>query len=42
MESCGNNVSGAFAEILNGKWYPELRLHSINVKLSVVPAYYEG
>jgi hypothetical protein len=37
------NVSGAFAEILNGKYdTPEIRLHSINVKLSAIPAYYEA
>ena len=37
------NVSGAFAEILNGKYdTPEIRLRSINRKLTAVPAYYEA
>lgn len=37
------NVSGAFAEILNGKYdTPEIRLHSISRKLTAVPAYYEA
>ncbi|MBC5841849.1 DUF885 domain-containing protein [Flavobacterium sp. F-380] len=37
------NVSGAFAEILNGKYDTlEVRLRSINTKLKAVPAYYEA
>lgn len=37
------NVSGAFAEILNGKYDAlEVRLRSINAKLNSVPAYYEA
>lgn len=37
------NVSGAFAEILNGKYETlEIRLHSLNVKLGAIPAYYEA
>ncbi|PKH68260.1 DUF885 domain-containing protein [Flavobacterium sp. ALD4] len=37
------NVSGAFAEILNGKYDSlEVRLHSFNMKMDAVPAYYEA
>jgi uncharacterized protein (DUF885 family) len=37
------NVSGAFAEILNGKYDSlEVRLHSFNIKMDAVPAYYEA
>lgn len=37
------NVSGAFAEILNGKYDPlDTRLHSFNVKMNSIPAYYEA
>ena len=37
------NVSGAFAEILNGKYDAlEVRLRSISAKLNAVPAYYEA
>ncbi|MEZ7500155.1 DUF885 domain-containing protein [Flavobacterium sp. Arc3] len=37
------NVSGAFAEILNGKYDSlEVRLHSFNLKMDAVPAYYEA
>jgi uncharacterized protein (DUF885 family) len=37
------NVSGAFAEILNGKHDSlEKRLHSFNAKMTTIPAYYEA
>jgi uncharacterized protein (DUF885 family) len=37
------NVSGAFAEILNGKYDAlEVRLRSVSAKLNAVPAYYEA
>jgi uncharacterized protein (DUF885 family) len=37
------NVSGAFAEILNGKYDSlEVRLRSFNIKMDAVPAYYEA
>ncbi|MFT5251390.1 MAG: hypothetical protein ACI87N_000368 [Flavobacteriales bacterium] len=37
------NVSGAFAEILNGKYDSlEKRLHSFNAKMTTIPAYYEA
>jgi len=37
------NVSGAFAEILNGKYDSlDARLHSFNVKMTAIPAYYEA
>jgi hypothetical protein len=37
------NVCGAFAEILNGKYDSlEVRLHSFNMKMDAIPAYYEA
>jgi hypothetical protein len=37
------NVCGAFAEILNGKYDSlEVRLHSFNIKMDAIPAYYEA
>jgi hypothetical protein len=37
------NVCGAFAEILNGKYDTlEVRLHSFNIKMNAIPAYYEA
>lgn len=37
------NVSGAFAEILNGKYDDlEVRLHSFSIKMDAIPAYYEA
>lgn len=37
------NVSGAFAEILNGKYDAlDVRLHSFNIKMDAIPAYYEA
>jgi hypothetical protein len=37
------NVCGAFAEILNGKYDSlEVRLHSFNIKMEAIPAYYEA
>jgi hypothetical protein len=37
------NVCGAFAEILNGKYdTPEVRLHTFNIKMNAIPAYYEA
>ncbi|MGO4821683.1 MULTISPECIES: DUF885 domain-containing protein [unclassified Flavobacterium] len=37
------NVCGSFAEILNGKYDSlEARLHSFNIKMNAIPAYYEA
>lgn len=37
------NVSGAFAEILNGKYDDlDVRLHNFNIKMDAIPAYYEA
>lgn len=37
------NVCGAFAEILNGKYDSlDVRLHSFNLKMNAIPAYYEA
>ncbi|TDE03799.1 DUF885 domain-containing protein [Flavobacterium hiemivividum] len=37
------NVSGAFAEILNGKYDDlDVRLHNFNIKMNAIPAYYEA
>ncbi|MBE0393588.1 DUF885 domain-containing protein [Flavobacterium sp. PL002] len=37
------NVCGSFAEILNGKYDSlEARLHSFNIKMNSIPAYYEA
>ncbi|WPO78039.1 DUF885 domain-containing protein [Flavobacterium sp. KACC 22761] len=37
------NVCGSFAEILNGKYdAAEVRLHTFNIKMNNVPAYYEA
>jgi uncharacterized protein (DUF885 family) len=37
------NVSGAFAEILNGKYDSlDVRLHNFNIKMTAIPAYYEA